>query len=123
MALSLRMGLGLGVLQSLTRLANFFVNSVTGSDANNGLTLATAKQTLSASEALLSDGKYLALVNGSSWREALAPTQANLAIISTGGLPLIDGSDVATGWTAHAIEQRAAARLIRPSSIYVGREP
>ncbi len=27
------------------------------------------------------------------------------------------------GWTAHCFEQRAAARLIRPQSIYVGRPP
>ena len=27
------------------------------------------------------------------------------------------------GWTAHALEQQRIGRLIRPASLYIGREP
>lgn len=80
----------------------YYVDSVSGLDANNGKTLATAKQTLTAVSALLASGSSVALVSGSAWREAFKPTALMIAAGGTGGLPIIRGDDIVTSWTPHS---------------------
>jgi len=85
---------------------DFFVDSVNGSDSNDGLTIGTAKQTITAAQALMSAGKNLALVRGSKWRETFTFQHANITIGVAGDesdpMPILDGRDVvATTWTRH----------------------
>jgi hypothetical protein len=81
---------------------DYYIDSVNGSDSNSGTSLTTAKQTLNGPT--YADNKRLALVAGSTWREGLNKSNTGLMFSNAGSgeMPLIDGSDVATGWTAHA---------------------
>jgi hypothetical protein len=80
------------------------VDSVNGNDANSGLTALTAKQTLAAAQALLSGGESLGLARGSHWREQFNIPAHNIrfGVYGSGAMPIIDGADIATGWTEHA---------------------
>jgi hypothetical protein len=108
------LGLSLGIWPTiLGRSApalepDIFVDSVNGNNSNDGLTLGSALQTLAAAQTAVTnsgDGTVLALVRGSYWREQYTPTVNNLTIMTAGDLgdpmPVIDGADIATGWTEH----------------------
>lgn len=87
-----------------------YVDSVSGSDSNSGLSSALPKLTLaSAKTAAIAEGlARFNLKRGSTWRESFVLTGFTAPQVSsygtTGALPIIDGSDVATTWTAHATE-------------------
>jgi len=81
---------------------DFYVDSVNGSDSNDGLTPATARQTIASAMTLLSAGKKLGLARGSKWRETFIFQHANLSIgvYGTGNPPIFDGRNVVTAtWT------------------------
>lgn len=90
-----------------TFAADFYVDSVNGSDANNGRTLATALRTIAAAQAAVlafGNGARLALVRGSYWREQYTVQTDNLTVGVVGNpanpMPVIDGADVvAVPWT------------------------
>lgn len=91
---------GVGVVPSA--IPDFYVDSSRPDDTGDGLTLATAKKTLSAARALLTAGKYLALARGSYWREQfdIPANSITLGVVGSGDMPVIDGADVVTtGWT------------------------
>lgn len=85
-----------GALGSYT--PNFYTNSATGSDANDGLTAPTAKQTLTAGEALLATGQTLALEG--TFHETLLIDVDTTTIVGLGTvIPLVDGAGpVAETW-------------------------
>lgn len=84
------------------RVPDFYVDSVSGSNANDGLTALTAKQTIAAASALLSVGKYLSLAKGSTWLETFTFAHNSLLIgqHGTGAMPILDCRDaVPASWT------------------------
>lgn len=81
---------------------NVFVDSVGGSDANDGKTSLTAKQTIAG--VTLASGQIINLKRGSKWREQLdisAYTGMRVTDYGSGVLPILDCSDVIpnSGWT------------------------
>ena len=82
---------------------NYYVNSVSGSDAANGLTPATAFQTISKLKTVAtSNNLKIGLAKGSYWREELdLSVYTGVAVGSYGRFgtaPSLDGADVITGW-------------------------
>lgn len=86
-------------------LFDFYADSVNGSDANDGLTAATAKATLAAITALVGfqPNKRIGLARGSVWREqliiGLVTSRVNgtqIGAYGSGAMPLVDGSDPIT---------------------------
>ena len=82
-----------------------FVDSVNGSDSNNGLTLSTALRTIAAAQtALASSGTSIGFAAGSYWREQFNIPRNNftVVVVGTGNPPVFDGADLAGTWTRHA---------------------
>ena len=80
--------------------ADYYADSENGSDANDGLTIPTAKLTLGAIP--WADNLSVGLVSNSVWLEAVTQSTADNVTVSkanVGDLPLIDGADEVTGWT------------------------
>lgn len=78
----------------------YYVDSVNGSDSNNGLSPATAKQTI-AGLPTLAAGDSVGLARGSSWNEQLTISVANIRVgaYGSGAKPVLDASDVHnSGW-------------------------
>jgi hypothetical protein len=75
---------------------HFYVDSVNGNDANDGLSAATAKQTIAGLSALtIPAGKRVGMARGSYWREEYYPTTAvDVIDYGTGALPILDGANV-----------------------------
>lgn len=84
---------------------NVYVDSANGDDGNDGLTLATAFETLDVAETALlaiGNGASLALVRGSDWRDSVSlgsTTGVSVGVVGSGDVPVIRCTDVATGWT------------------------
>ena len=80
---------------------NLFVDSIHGSDANDGLTEATALRSLSAAQTATRANMVLGLARGSYWREQYAFPSDNVSFVvyGAGSMPVIDGADVAGLWT------------------------
>lgn len=85
-----------------------YADSVAGNDANDGKSAAQAVATLAEAATRLTAlgaNHSLGLVRGSSWREQLNIPIDGLRIGVVGNpadpMPVIDGADVATGWTEH----------------------
>lgn len=78
-----------------------YVDSVSGSDANDGLTAATPLQTLAAAQAATSAGEIIGLARGSYWREQynIPADNVSIAVYGTGAMPVIDGADAVGTWT------------------------
>lgn len=83
--------------------SDIFVSQSDGLDTATGLSYPRAKQTLAAGSALLSvSTSSIALISGSHWREELPIFALDYNAVSTGSgdIPVIDGSDIVTGWVA-----------------------
>lgn len=82
--------------------ADIFADSVAGSDTATGLAYPRAKLTLTAAQALLgSSTSRLALISDSAWRETLdMGTDRTLVSTGTGEIPVVNGADIVTTWTA-----------------------
>lgn len=80
----------------------YYVDSVSGSDANSGTSPALAKQTIAAVPTLTA-GQSIGLARGSTWREELVISADNCLVgaYGTGERPMLDCSDVvaAGDWT------------------------
>lgn len=83
-------------------ISDVFVSSRDGSDTATGLSYPRARQTLASASSLLSStASSLALISGSYWREQLNIADGReVASAGAGNIPVIDGSDIVTGWTA-----------------------
>lgn len=77
---------------------NIYVNSITGSDSNDGRTYNTPIQNTTTAAANVQPGQSVCLENGSHWRQDFAPTVNNGTVTGCGpqGLPppIVDGSDI-----------------------------
>lgn len=78
--------------------ADWFVDSVSGSDSNDGKSPTAAFSTISKLSTSIGERQYAAFLTGSSWREMFAPTKTNLTLFSygSGARPMLDCSDIVT---------------------------
>lgn len=78
---------------------DYYVDSVNGDDGNDGASPETALKTIGALPAL-QPGDRIGLARGSHWREQLTITVDNVTVeaYGTGDKPLLDCSDIVTGW-------------------------
>lgn len=91
-----------GLLNSETY--HVYVDSVAGSDLNDGATSDRAIQTLTKASGLITEfgeGCRVGLARGSVWRDKLTINQHYTVVgaYGDGDKPLIDGADIFTGWT------------------------
>ena len=88
----------------LSSSAVFYVDSVVGSDSNDGLTPTSAKASLVAATALLSNGATLRIARGSRFFECWTGDSVSYIAVEaygSGNRPIIDGTKEITGtWTA-----------------------
>lgn len=81
----------------------YYVDSVSGLDANNGLSSAAPFLTITKLLTVLVTGDTVLLARGSRWREALdlgAREGVTIDVYGGGALPIIDGADVIVeSWT------------------------
>jgi hypothetical protein len=101
--------LGLGMGCTLSQGSGFrfpiFVDSVNGSDSNNGLTSAAAFATLGAAATAATaraSAVIVYLARGSTFKEQFDVPINNLsmAVYGSGAMPVVDGADAVTsGWT------------------------
>jgi hypothetical protein len=88
----------LDTLEAATTNAAFFVDSVSGSDANSGLAHTAPLQTIAALLGkTIPTGSTIYLARGSHWRERLAGLASGVSVVASGSgpRPLLDCSDVA----------------------------
>lgn len=91
---------------SAQSVCNFYVDSVAGSDSNNGTSTGTPWATLAhATVASVSAGQTLCLKRNSVFREVFNPTQSGAVgnpvtwgAYGTGLTPVVAGSDLLSGW-------------------------
>ncbi|MEF8708235.1 MAG: hypothetical protein V5B38_04860 [Candidatus Accumulibacter propinquus] len=84
---------------------DFFVDSASGNNSNDGLSAAQAKQTLST--ITLTPNLKIGLARGSVWKEQIGSAATNvdgvvIGAYGTGQMPVIDCSEVSTGWSKTA---------------------
>jgi len=95
-------GAGRGAIDGVSG-ASIYVDSVGGNDANSGLTSLLPKQTLAGARAIATGAlDVFYLKKGSTWRETLnlvLLTRPTVTTYGSGDAPIIDGSNVSTGWT------------------------
>ncbi len=75
-------------------LFDLYVDSINGSDANNGQTPATALATIAALGTLLPNVS-VGFARGSHWREKLQAVAAIYGVYGSGDRPILDASDIA----------------------------
>lgn len=81
---------------------DYYVDSVSGNDANPGTQASPFKTIAQATTALATAGTSLGLVKGSYWREmfTVPRTGFRIGVVGSGAPPVFDGADVITGtWT------------------------
>lgn len=87
---------------------DFYVDSVNGDDGNDGTSRAGALQSLTAASSLLSNGSSLGLARGSVWNSGSeyidkpSLTGVTIGAYGDGDKPIIDCSDVLSGFVAGA---------------------
>lgn len=96
---SSRIGVLTNGLNRTPFLLSYYVDSVNGSDAKDGLTPQSAWQTLGRLSNTLNSAD-IRLARGSHWREQLTlGTNCTVSAYGSGPRPILDASDVKTGWT------------------------
>ncbi|CAB4187748.1 hypothetical protein UFOVP1167_7 [uncultured Caudovirales phage] len=82
-----------------------YVDSISGSDANNGLSPSTPKQNISAANTLMNTGGTLWLAKGSQWfggAFSFDLAYSRLRAYGQGNKPILDGAQAISGtWTQH----------------------
>ena len=98
-------GAGWGTSSSSTDPTyDVYVDSDFGSDSNPGTTSSRPLQTLAAATTLLGASQSVGLARGSHWRESFnlgSKTAPTVGAYGAGDAPIIDGTDIITGWTAY----------------------
>ena len=92
-------------LELYTSEFGIFADSVSGNNANDGLTVTTAKQTIAAAIALVPYGGRLSLARGSIFRESMDLRSLGPVTVESygsGNLPIVDGSQVASGFASYS---------------------
>lgn len=82
---------------------DYYVDAISGNDANTGLSPAQAWQTIAKVNGFaFADGDRIGFKRGEVWREQLNVPASNLHLgaYGIGNLPLIKGSAVFAGWTS-----------------------
>ncbi len=96
----------------------YYVDSVGGSDGNNGLSADTAKQTIGGLPAL-GPGTTIYLARGSHWREQLTVAVAGVSVLAygSGAKPLIDCSDTisAGAWSKTGGQTHVYQATVNPA--------
>lgn len=102
---------GKGMLISTTVVKGYYVDAIYGSDANDGLTPATAIKTLDAVNSLDLSGaiRKVLFKRGQTWEGTITvPNSGDITnpvifgAYGTGAKPKILGSELITGWTLHS---------------------
>jgi hypothetical protein len=99
--------IGSGGSPAAPAATDWFVDSVAGSNANNGTTSATPFQTLAALATAITANPTkttVSLKRGSQFRESLPGAVTVCIDYGTGNLPIIDGSDIVTTWTVNGTQ-------------------
>jgi parallel beta-helix repeat protein len=121
--------LGLGIFtMSAVRPANaasYYVSNA-GSDSNSGASPASAWKTMAKVSAWkFQPGDTIYLARGGMWRETLQPLSSGTSTepitftaYGTGALPIINGSDLVTGWTVSSGAIYSASLKSQPYNVY-----
>lgn len=111
-----------------TGAINYYVNATTGSDSNDGLTPASAWQTISKVNSMtFNPGDHIYFERGQTWREQLNyPSSGNstapitFGAYGSGASPIITASNLITaGWTKNATHIWQAADTTQPFIVYI----
>ena len=80
---------------------DWYVDSVNGNDSNTGKSKSQAFQTITQLLTVLAASDRVGLARGSHWREQLTipGNSVTLAAYGSGARPIIDGSNVMSGWS------------------------
>lgn len=81
--------------------SDYYVDSVNGSDDYTGITYVTPFKTIAKLLTVMQAGDSIALAKGSHWREQLTlpGNSCTVTTYGSGARPIIDGSNVMTGWS------------------------
>jgi parallel beta-helix repeat protein len=118
-------GLCIAVAASNAAAASYYVDPA-GNDSNNGGSPAAAWQTMAkVSGWEFQPGDTINLKRGGMWRETLALQSSGTAsepitinAYGTGALPIINGSNLVTGWSAYSGSIYSAALSTAPFNVY-----
>ncbi|MDP6439268.1 MAG: hypothetical protein QGH74_06520 [Candidatus Brocadiia bacterium] len=105
----------------------YYVDATVGSDANDGLSPATAWRSLGKVRAWAFDpGDSILLKRGAFWRERLVIPSSGTSeqpitfgAYGSGALPRISGADVVTGWSEAARNVWTASLSISPYQVFL----
>lgn len=114
LVMGIKIGIGIdigGAVGNSTPKFDYFIDQINGIDANDGLTPATAWQTIAKVNASsFVAGDRIGLKAGDTWKETLTvPSngeEGNPIVIGkygSGAKPILNGSDIITGWTPENI--------------------
>jgi len=107
-------------------IANWFVDSVNGNDANSGKSPSQAFRTIAQLESVWVAGESVALARGSHWREQMDVPGIGCPIFAygTGNRPLLDASDVITAgqWSKTAGRTNVYECSITPNWVGAGKD-
>lgn len=80
---------------------DWYVDSVNGSDENNGKSKSQAFQTITKLLTVLGSGDKVGAARGSHWREQLTVSGSNISVAAygSGNRPILDASNVMSDWS------------------------
>jgi len=98
------------VMSSTSWAATYYVDATNGNDSNSGTSQSASWKTIAkVNSSALQPGDYLLFKRGEMWREQLivpspgySGNPITFSAYGSGEKPIINGSEVITGWTVHA---------------------
>jgi len=120
------LGLSILLLSGNSWGATYYVNQTGGSDANNGLSTGSAWKTMAKVNASsFLPGDSILFKKGETWRETLMVPSSGIAgrvitfgAYGSGDAPIIDGSDIVTGWTDGTSNIWIATVTTKPNQVF-----